>query len=126
VGSDFLGDTHHFYRSPCKNVLVALKEVDEITFLFGAEVGPTWMVMARSSVSICMALASSVALKVPDVEGMAVLAKEGGALRHNSFSSAVVTTLVTSSMLFCSQSNARWALTSMLMTLFGPGILSLK
>jgi hypothetical protein len=61
--------------------------------------------MAESLASICTALATSTALKVSDVEGMAGLVEEGHALRHNSFSSAVVTAVAASSMLLCSQSN---------------------
>jgi hypothetical protein len=74
-----------------------------------------------SLVSIYTTLASSAALKVPDVEFMAGLAKEGGALRHNSFSSVVA-----NSMLFCLQYNAHWVLASMVMTPPGLGILRLR
>jgi hypothetical protein len=35
VLSDLLGYTRHFYRTPCKYVLVASEEVEELTFLFG-------------------------------------------------------------------------------------------
>jgi hypothetical protein len=35
-----LEDARHFYRSPHKNVLVVLEEVDELAILFGAQVGP--------------------------------------------------------------------------------------
>jgi hypothetical protein len=73
-----------------------------------------------------MALAYLTVLKVLDVEGMAGLAKEGDALRHNSFSSVAATVAATSSMLFCSQSNAHWSLTSMVMMLAGPDILGLR
>jgi hypothetical protein len=34
------GDAWHFCRSLCKHVLVASEEVDELTFLFGAQAGP--------------------------------------------------------------------------------------
>jgi hypothetical protein len=40
VLGDLLGDTRHFYRSPCKHVFVASEKVDELAFLFGALVGP--------------------------------------------------------------------------------------
>jgi hypothetical protein len=60
-----------------------------------------WMVLVRSSASICTTLASSSAL-VPDMESMARLVKESGALRHNTFSSVVVTMVVASLMLLYS------------------------
>jgi hypothetical protein len=53
-----------------------------------------------------MTLVSSAALKVSDVEGMVRSAKEGGSLRHNSFSSVVATMVAANSMLFYLQSNA--------------------
>jgi hypothetical protein len=37
---DFLGDTRHFYRAPCKYIPVVLMEVNELTFLFRIQVGP--------------------------------------------------------------------------------------
>jgi hypothetical protein len=37
---DLPGDARHFYLSPCKNILVALEEVDELAFLFQAQAGP--------------------------------------------------------------------------------------
>jgi hypothetical protein len=61
-----------------------------------------WTVLARSSALICMTLASSTALNEPGVEGMVRLVKEGGALRHNSFSSAAATRLADNSMLLYS------------------------
>jgi hypothetical protein len=51
---------------------------------------------------ICMALASSTTLKLPDEEGMAGLVKTGGARRLSSISLATVTTVVANSMLFYS------------------------
>jgi hypothetical protein len=60
------------------------------------------------------------------MEGIARLAKEGSALRHNSFSSAVVTAATTSSMLFYVQSKSCLALASMVTTLAGLGIFSLR
>jgi hypothetical protein len=38
--SVLLGHAQHLYWSPCKNVFVASEEVDKLTFLFGAKVGP--------------------------------------------------------------------------------------
>jgi hypothetical protein len=61
-----------------------------------------WMVLAGSSTLICTALASSIALKLLDMEGMAGLVEEGGALRQNSFRSAAMIATVASSMLLCS------------------------
>jgi hypothetical protein len=37
---DLPRDARHFYRSPHKNILVALEEVDNLTFLFEAQAGP--------------------------------------------------------------------------------------
>jgi hypothetical protein len=68
----------------------------------GLKPAPIWIVLVKSSTSIQMALAFSATLKASDMEGMAGLAKEGSALRHNSFNSVAVTTIVASSMLFCS------------------------
>jgi hypothetical protein len=50
----------------------------------GLKSTPIWKVLIGSSVSIWMALASSEALQVSDMESMAELAKEGVVLRHNS------------------------------------------
>jgi hypothetical protein len=50
----------------------------------GLKPTPIWKVLIRSSVSIWMALASSEALQVSDMESMAELAKEGVVLRHSS------------------------------------------
>jgi hypothetical protein len=33
---DLMGDARHFFRSPHKNIFVALEEIDELVFLFGA------------------------------------------------------------------------------------------
>jgi hypothetical protein len=65
------------------------------------------MVLVRSSTSICMALASSAVFKALDEVGMARLVEVGSTQRHSSLSSTMVTAAVASSMLFCSQSNAR-------------------
>jgi hypothetical protein len=73
-----------------------------------------------------MALASSVTLKALDEAGMARLNEGGGIQRHNSLSSITSTTMMVSSMLFYSQSNARWVLASTVMTPAGPSILSLS
>jgi hypothetical protein len=40
VLGDFPGDAWHFCRAPRKHDLVALKEVDELSFLFGVPTGP--------------------------------------------------------------------------------------
>jgi hypothetical protein len=77
-------------------------------------------------VSICMALASLAALKALDEEGMAGSVEAGSTQRHNSLSSAATILAVTNSMRFYSQSNARWAFDSMVITPVGPGILSLR
>jgi hypothetical protein len=76
------------------------EEVDELTFLFGAQAGPDLDGLGQAS--ICMALASLAALKVSYVEGMVRPVEEGDALRHNSFSSTMTTAMMTSSMLLYS------------------------
>jgi hypothetical protein len=58
---DFLGDARHFYWAPCKYVLVASEEVDELTFLFMVQTSPNLHDFDR---------VSSGALKAPDVGGM--------------------------------------------------------
>jgi hypothetical protein len=63
------------------------------------------MVLARSSTSICMTLASSAALKVLDEEGMTGPVKVGSTQQHDSLSSVVATAVVANSILFHSQSN---------------------
>jgi hypothetical protein len=40
VFGDLPGHARYFCRSPCKNCFVALEEVNELTFLFGALAGP--------------------------------------------------------------------------------------
>jgi hypothetical protein len=40
VLGDFPGDAWHFYRAPCKYILVASEEVDELAFLFGVQTSP--------------------------------------------------------------------------------------
>jgi hypothetical protein len=40
VLGDLPRDTQHFCQFPHKNILVALEEVDELAFLFGAQVSP--------------------------------------------------------------------------------------
>jgi hypothetical protein len=45
-----------------------------------------WTVLSRSSSSICTTLVSLATLKVLEVECIAGLVEEGGALRHSSFS----------------------------------------
>jgi hypothetical protein len=128
VLGDLSGDAQDFCWSPRKNVPVEPEEVDELAFLFGAQASPDLNGLGQVSASIYMALVSSAALKVPDVEGMDGLAKEGGVLRQNSFISAAMVVMVAaaSSMLFCSQSNTRRALDSTVMTSVGPDILILR
>jgi hypothetical protein len=72
----------------------------------GLKMAPIWMVWARSSASICTALASSATLKASDEEGMAGPVEEGSVLRHSSLSVVTATAVVDSSLLFFSQSNA--------------------
>jgi hypothetical protein len=64
------------------------------------------MILAGSSASICTALASSAALKVPDEGGMAGPVKIDGSRRLSSLSSTAVTMTMDNSMLFCSQSSS--------------------
>jgi hypothetical protein len=40
VLSDLLRDAQQFYRTPCKYVLVASEEVDELAFQFGIQASP--------------------------------------------------------------------------------------
>jgi hypothetical protein len=49
VLSDFSGDAWHFCRAPCKHVLVASGEVDELAFLFGIQTGPDLHGFGRNS-----------------------------------------------------------------------------
>jgi hypothetical protein len=39
VLGDFPGDAWHFCQAPCKNIPIALEEVDELAFLFGVQTG---------------------------------------------------------------------------------------
>jgi hypothetical protein len=73
----------------------------------GLKPAPIWTVWVGSSTSICTALASSATLKVSNEEGMVRPIEKGGLLRHSSLSSVVATVATASSILFCSQSNAR-------------------
>jgi hypothetical protein len=50
------------------------KSTSSLSYL-GLKLAPNWMVLAGSMASICMALASSAALKVPGMGGMAGLIK---------------------------------------------------
>jgi hypothetical protein len=65
------------------------------------------MVLVGSLAPICMALATSAALKVLNEEGMAGMVKVDGARRLSSLSSAMMTMAVANSMQFYSQSSAR-------------------
>jgi hypothetical protein len=85
-----------------------------------------WTIFVRSATSIWTTLASSATLKVLVMEGMAGSNEEGGALKHNSFSSVVVTVAVASSMLLYSKSSAHWAMASMVMMPEGPGIFNMR
>jgi hypothetical protein len=38
--SDLLGDPQYLCWTPCKYVLIASEEVDELAFLFGVQAGP--------------------------------------------------------------------------------------
>jgi hypothetical protein len=76
--------------------------------------------------SICTTLASLGALKVLDEEGMAGPIEASSTRWHNSLSSVAATVAVANSMLFYSQSSARWVLVSTVMTLVGSGTLSLR
>jgi hypothetical protein len=78
----------------------------------GSSVAPICRVLAWSPASICMALASSVALKALAVRGMAGRSSVEGTRRLSSLSSAAATTTIASSMLSYSQSSARYALAS--------------
>jgi hypothetical protein len=65
---------------------------------------PIWTVLIRSTMSISMALAPSVTLKVSGMEGLIGLVKEDDALTHNS---VATTAVVANSILLYSQSNTR-------------------
>jgi hypothetical protein len=84
------------------------------------------MVLAGSSASICTALASLIALKALDEEGMAMLSGANGIWRLTSLNLAEMTMAVANSMLSYSQYNACGVLASTVITLVGLGILSLR
>jgi hypothetical protein len=107
VLSGLLGDAQHFYRTPHKYVIVASKEVNELTFLFGFKLTPVWTVFALPSVSIYMALAALPTLKVPDKGGMARPVEADGSQRLSSLNSIAATVAAANLMQFCSQSSAR-------------------
>jgi hypothetical protein len=60
----------------------------------GSKLALICMIFVGSLTSICMALASSAALKAPDVGGMAKLSGIKGTRRLSSLSSVVVTIVV--------------------------------
>jgi hypothetical protein len=66
---------------------------------FGFKLALIGMVLAGSSMSICMALASSTTLKMLDEGGMAGLGDAEVAWRLNYLNSVTMTATVTSSML---------------------------
>jgi hypothetical protein len=93
---------------------------------FGSRLAQIYTVLARISVSICMALASSSALQAPNVRGIPGLCAVMGNRRLSSLSSSMTTVAVASSMLLCSQFSARCIWASTVMILAGLGILSLR
>jgi hypothetical protein len=92
----------------------------------GSKLAMICMVLARSPASICTALASSAALKAPNVGGMVGLSGTEDTQRLSSLSLVMATAVAASSMLSHSQSSARCVLASTVMSPVGPGILSLR
>jgi uncharacterized membrane protein YjjB (DUF3815 family) len=88
----------------------------------GSKLAPICTVLARSLVLIYTELASSSTLKAPNIKGITGLSGVMGNRRLISLSSTVATTVAASLMSFCSQSNARYSLASMVITPLGPGI----
>jgi hypothetical protein len=101
------------------------KSTSSLSYL-GSRRAPIGTVLAGSPASICMTLASSAALKAPDVGGMAKLSGAEGTWRLSSLNSVAMTAVATSSMLSYSQSNARCAIASTVITSMGSGILRLR
>jgi hypothetical protein len=92
----------------------------------GSKLALICTVLAGFPVLIYTALASSSTLKMLNVGGISEPSSAMGNRRLSSLNSAVVTAVAASSMLLCSQSSARYVLASTVMTLAGPGILSLR
>jgi hypothetical protein len=126
VLGDFPRYTRHFCWAPCKQVPVALEEVNELAFLFGVQAGPDLHRFARFSALMGTALVSSCVLKTLDIDGIPGLSSAMGNQRLSSLSSAMVTATAASSMLLYSQSSACRALASTVMTPIGPRNLSLR
>jgi hypothetical protein len=76
-----------------------LEEVDELAFLFGSRLALICIVLAGFLTSMCTTLASSSALKMPNISGIPELSGAVGNRRLSSLSSVTVTTIVASLML---------------------------
>jgi hypothetical protein len=74
------------------------KSTSSLSYL-GSKLAPIYMVLAGSPTSICTALASSAALKVPDIRGMAGLSSAEGTQKLSSLNSVVTTIEAAGSML---------------------------
>jgi hypothetical protein len=100
------------------------KSMSSLSYL-GSEFAPICTVLAGSLASICTTLESSGTLKVLDVDGMAGWSGIEGTQRLSSLKLAA-TTIEAATMLSYSQFSARCVLASMVITLAGPNILSLR
>jgi hypothetical protein len=122
----FLGDTRHFCQALHEHVPIVLEEVESSLSYLGSKLALIYTVLARFPASICMALASSSVLKTLDVNRISRLSGAMGIQRLSYLSSAMVTMVVASSLLLCSQSSARCILACTVMIPVGPVILSLR
>jgi hypothetical protein len=76
----------------------------------GFKLAPICTVLSAFPASICMALASSYALKTPDIREIAELSRAVGNRRLSSHNSVAATVAVASSMISYSKFNARCVL----------------
>jgi hypothetical protein len=93
---------------------------------FESRLAPICVVLAWFLASTGTTLASSSALKMPDVGGIPGLSGAMGNQRLSSLNSTAAIVAAAGSMLLCSQSSTCRALASTVMTPVGPGILSLR
>jgi hypothetical protein len=119
-------DTQHFYWAPHKKVPVAFEEVDELAFLFRIQVGTDLHGFSWVLGIDLHGLGILVCLENAGCRGISRLSGTMGNWRLSSLGSAVVTVVVASSMLLCSQSSARCILASKVMIPAGPGVSRLR
>jgi hypothetical protein len=107
------------------SLLRCRKSTSSLSYL-GFELASICTVLVGSLASIRMALASSAAMKAPDVGGMAELSSAKGTRGMSSLNLATTTAVAASSMMSCSQYNTYCVLASTMITPMGSGILSLR